>query len=1515
MIIKLFLDDKIVNFKLPSIISGSYTFDYEETESKLINVEERNGIWTLYSTSESKVIVNGNFVDSVEIFDFNFYTINRDNKNYVIFVHSVINSIINTYDYNEKINLIIGNTVDCNIKYDCKFIENKKLFINKKDNRLILTKDEGLLVYVNEIAINSSNYVINCGDEIELFGLKILIMSNMLLINIIPNLEINVPSCNLSTHIYENSDQLLDLEIKENDLYRKTDYYSKSPVLRRNIVYKEFVITPPPGNDNEEELPLILTIGPMMTMGIMSVSTLLNTILKITDGSTTLKNSWPSLVSCGAMLLSMILWPTISRWYNKKIKKRKRAEFVKKYTNYLNDKRTTLENERVQQQIILKENLISLEDCLNILNRKSIGFWNKRIDQNDFLNVRIGIGNEKLKAKLNYNEEDFAIDESELKKKANELADDYKYIKNVPLGYSLYENVTTAIMGPIDKATTFVNNIILQLITFYSYEDLKIVVFTNKNRQKNWEYLKYLNHCFDNERKFRFFATDFESIKAVSDYLNNESMNRKNNPSSSEVNDTKPHYIVIIDGCDKLKKMEFINTVTESKENLGFSLLILENRLSKLPSKCNNFISIGVNESILLKNSFESQEQISFKNELNGQIDMMNLTKRLSNIPIEFETGFRNLPNSISFLEMEKVGKVEQLNILNRWNINDSTQSLKAEIGVDDQGDLMYLDLHEKFHGPHGLIAGMTGSGKSEFIITYILSMCINYSPDDISFILIDYKGGGLAGAFENKVTGVVLPHLAGTITNLDKAEMDRTLVSIDSEVKRRQQKFNEARDLLGESTIDIYKYQKFYKEGKLDEPIPHLFIICDEFAELKVQQPDFMDSLISIARIGRSLGVHLILATQKPSGVVNDQIWSNTKFRVCLKVQDEADSKEMLKRPEAAHIRQAGRYYLQVGYDEYFAMGQSGFCGAKYYPSERIVKQPDRSINFINDCGNFIKSIQASSGIKIKPQGEQLAAVMSTIINVANQCNKKAVRLWLDNIPAVILIDGIIKRYNVTFKDSVKAVIGEYDAPELQKQGVVLYDYLKDGNTVIYSTDGAEREMMLNSILYSTCKNYKSDDINFYIVDYGSEFMRQYKKLPHVGGVVLQEDVEKFNNLFRMIKEEIERRKKLFSDFGGDFKLYNASSKEKEPIISIILNNFDSIFESNEMLFDLLPDLVRDSERYGIIFILTANKLNSLNSRINQNFNNSYVLSLKDKSDYKFALGTKTNVVPREMLGRGIFKEDGVHEFQTGSIIEHSEKLNEFLSSFIKEQRVINKTMAKKIPVLPKVVTFDDVKEKFKNLETIPIGICKNNLEIKCFDFKNTKTNLVVSNRITSTVNFVKSLLMELRLIKNYNIVVVDSESTLNLDKKNFPNYYHDSFQDIINNLNKNFEELIQTGKDNYGVIVLNGIEKLINKIDSKSMLEDLIKSIKKYEKYNILVIESASKLKNYAFDEWYKSLTSDASGVYIGNGVTEQSILKISSYSREMTQNLKDDMGYFIADSSGELCKFIDFISEEDD
>ncbi len=350
-----------------------------------------------------------------------------------------------------------------------------------------------------------------------------------------------------------------------------------------------------------------------------------------------------------------------------------------------------------------------------------------------------------------------------------------------------------------------------------------------------------------------------------------------------------------------------------------------------------------------------------FTLDMDTKYDIYKCSKVLSNIPIEIDSDSSGqIPSKLGFLEMYDVGKIEQLNSMSRWMKNTPILNIQVPVGIGKSGEKINLDLHEKYHGPHGLIAGMTGSGKSEFIITYILSLAVNYHPYEVQFILIDYKGGGLAGAFENKVTGIKLPHLVGTITNLDTNEIKRSLASLESELKRRQRIFlMRLVKKTGESTIDIYKYQKMYRDNVVDVPVSHLFIIADEFAEMKQQQPEFMEHLIQTARIGRSLGVHLILATQKPSGVVDSQIWSNTRFRVCLRVQDKSDSTEVIKCPDAALLKQTGRFYLQVGFNEVFVLGQSAWTGGKYIPSPKIKKNIDTSLQVIDNIGYSVKTME----------------------------------------------------------------------------------------------------------------------------------------------------------------------------------------------------------------------------------------------------------------------------------------------------------------------------------------------------------------------------------------------------------------------------------------------------------------------------------------------------------------------------------------------------------------------------
>ena len=251
------------------------------------------------------------------------------------------------------------------------------------------------------------------------------------------------------------------------------------------------------------------------------------------------------------------------------------------------------------------------------------------------------------------------------------------------------------------------------------------------------------------------------------------------------------------------------------------------------------------------------------------QSQMVKLCRKLAPVYCEEISLESSLRKNISLFELLHIYSVEDIDLKERWGDSRVFNSMAAPLGVNAKNEIVFLDLHEKAHGPHGLVAGTTGSGKSEILQTFILSAATLFHPYEVSFVIIDFKGGGMVNQFKD------LPHLIGAITNIDGREIDRSLKSIKAELLKRQELFAQA------NVNHIDKYIKLYKEHKVAVALPHLIIIVDEFAELKAEQPEFMKELISAARIGRSLGVHLILPTQTPSGQVNEQISSNSKFKV----------------------------------------------------------------------------------------------------------------------------------------------------------------------------------------------------------------------------------------------------------------------------------------------------------------------------------------------------------------------------------------------------------------------------------------------------------------------------------------------------------------------------------------------------------------------------------------------------------------------------------------------------------
>ena len=608
--------------------------------------------------------------------------------------------------------------------------------------------------------------------------------------------------------------------------------------------------------------------------------------------------------------------------------------------------------------------------------------------------------------------------------------------------------------------------------------------------------------------------------------------------------------------------------------------------------------------------------------------------------------------------------------------------------------DLVYLNLHEKAHGPHGLIAGTTGSGKSETIQSYILSLAVNFHPHDVAFLLIDYKGGGMANLFKN------LPHLLGTITNLDGAQSMRALASINAEIHRRERLFREF------EVNHINQYQKKFKNGEATEPLPHLFLISDEFAELKVNQPDFIKELVSIARVGRFLGVHLILATQKPSGVVDDQIWSNSRFKLALKVADRTDSMEMLKTPDAAEITQTGRAYLQVGNNEVYELFQSAWSGADYQPDKDEMGIEDHTIYLINDLGQYEVLNQDLSGLDlaedIKEVPTELEAIVSQIqLLTESQQIPPVPQPWLPPLKERMTLqelEPIQLQEAWEQKKPVSVLLGMADIPQAQKQEPVSVNLSKDGHILLYGSPGTGKTTFLQSAAMDLARKFSPKDVTLYLMDFGTNGLAPLGQLPQVADTLLLDQTEKIAKFVRIMERELNRRKKLLSDYGvRTLELYRQASGQEEPAIVILLDSYESMKEEvyEAELFKLLVRISREGLSIGVHLLVTAGRQSNLRAQFYANFKHQLSLPQNDVGEVRSIVGsTPLAATMEDIKGRALMKRDEVDVIQLALPVagaNDAQVLNNLRQEVASLQEAWTGQRPSAIPMVPEELTEAD--------------------------------------------------------------------------------------------------------------------------------------------------------------------------------------------------------------------------------
>ena len=1268
------------------------------------------------------------------------------------------------YDLLDLSEIQIGSHKGALITLDAEI----ELLLQKTQNQWILTRMQGEFYRNNHLEQNDQQ-LISFGDELSLGAVTIKLYPD--------EIWIQGPA--------QVGKQLTLREPSRYAFYEEYPDYHRSP----RIIYRgseDKILINPPGQEpvkpSDELLKLI--IPPLMMIGVTILITLIQ------------PRGIYILATVGMSITTMIF--SIRGFFkNRKKYKADKKERIDLYHLYLKDKAmelTRLEREQKEGMNYHFPTVLELTDLVESYNHR---IYEKTPLHFDFLYYRLGLGKLPTSYELNYGQRERSGKKDALEEEGYALYSRHKKIPDMPIPANLSHG-PVGYIGPRNLVLEQLQLLVMQIATFHSYHDVQFITILPEEEKEQWSWMRWLPHAKLQELNVRGFVYNQRTRDQVLNSLNQIlklRRSQKEETSHKESTLFHPHYVVLVTDEKLILDHVIMEFFTEDPTDLGCSLVFVEDVMSSLSENIQTVINIKDRNTGQLVMEEGVLKETDFRlDHFPVDYDKERIARTLA--PLNHLQNLKSsIPDSVTFMEMYGAETFEDLQVSSRWEKNAPYKSLAVPIGLRGQGDLVQLNLHEKAHGPHGLIAGTTGSGKSETIQSYILSLAVNFHPHDVAFLLIDYKGGGMANLFKN------LPHLLGTITNLDGAQSMRALASINAEIHRRERLFREF------EVNHINQYQKKFKNGEAKEPLPHLFLISDEFAELKANQPDFIKELVSIARVGRSLGVHLILATQKPSGVVDDQIWSNSRFKIALKVADRSDSNEMLHTPDAAEITQTGRAYLQVGNNEVYELFQSAWSGADYQPEKDDMGIEDHTIYLINELGQYEILNEDLSGLEDADEIKEVPTELDAIVhNIHLLCEEQEIppvpQPWLPPLKERIALEELEEVQPAIAwaqEKSLSILLGMADIPQAQKQEAVSINLAKDGHVLLYGSPGTGKTTFLQSAGMDLARKFSPKDLTIYLMDFGTNGLAPLSKLPQVADTMLLDQTEKISKFVRIMEKELNRRKKLLSDYGvGTLELYRQASGQKEPAIVILLDSYEAIKEEayEAELFKLLVRISREGLSIGVHLLMTAGRQTNLRAQLYSNFKHQLSLPQNEASEVRVIVGaTPLAMTMEDIKGRALIKREEVDVIQLAlpvSGANDTQVLNNLRQVVASLQEAWTGQRPSAIPMVPEELTMDaflnlpTTQEAVQNNE-LPIGLEFEEVQTIGLPFDRFKHLLILSDKdaaMNAVTNHMIKLL--LHLFDKEIVTIFDPIDEYRSFKDNVGNYLGNgmSYRSLLDSL-----------------------------------------------------------------------------------------------------------------------------------
>jgi DNA segregation ATPase FtsK/SpoIIIE-like protein len=731
---------------------------------------------------------------------------------------------------------------------------------------------------------------------------------------------------------------------------------------------------------------------------------------------------------------------------------------------------------------------------------------------------------------------------------------------------------------------------------------------------------------------------------------------------------------------DDLEGEAAIAMLMEQGAKLGAAVLFLVPARSKIPSGCNSLVELKRDADNTLKFLYaetglnsrryvgEADTVVNPEGQPNRKL--FRFAKAIAEWDVRRGYG-ADIPRAVGLLSLyDDARDLSALEVPERWR--ESKNAKRAEwpkipLGMLAGQEPRYLHFFADADGVHGMVAGSTGSGKSELLMTIILSLAVKYDPAIVNFVLIDFKGGAAFDPFRD------LPHVVDIVTNLRGNAVARMFAAINAELNRRQQVNQD------NGTKDIVRYRRNNLHNTRNDNYPHLFIIVDEFAEMIANNPEYKAQLDSITRLGRALGVSLILAAQRPTGVT-DQMRANIKFRISLRVETREESSELLRLPDAAYLPSIpGRGYLQVGSSS-LELVQVGYTGeaynrADYDPFERYSNRP---LIWESDLG--------------KEEDEPMYDVMVRRMRQLSDRNygdaPRWRKPWPNPLPTYIALDrpdGIEVEYFVEEDEdwlradlspeepfvlapaiprwmsgvqtgwkpvdwetrAMRAVVGLIDNPSMAKLHTLMVDFTA-GHFAIFGASGWGKSIFVRSVVTSLISTHAPDDLHLYFLDFGSRALGIFEEAPHTGAFIISHEKERIERLMRMLESIVDTRKELLAKANvANIYEYNQQAGRRRrgdmptklPAILVAIDNFAEFRASYENLFDILISLAREGLANGLHFIFTGEQSSALGKLFNL-VTEKISLKLADDTEYSTIVGRGALPV-EEIAGRGLRRVD----------------------------------------------------------------------------------------------------------------------------------------------------------------------------------------------------------------------------------------------------------------------------------